>query len=324
MSEQRLRAGARRAPKNNRRLRGKVGDELAAAFDPNVPFSKKPNARYAPAEFYSAMSGAASIGVSVYGYAAAARRQKTASQGLAKGHRRAPSGEWMCNICQRIDPEALTRAFEEKVASHVGRLQSLGLMRGKTVDIATGMHLREHWHTEHGADLVRSKSGGKTGLFARYVTAQCVWSGEQLTPGAMQMPALEETADFVDRVVSACRKAGAKVGTVMLDRGLFSTGVIRALKGMGAGYLMLCVNTANVVGAIREFGRGERASVSGFRIAKTPENYEEYTMIITGRKRRKRGRDGPEGRYIAFATNRPGIGTDRYAERQMMETRHDP
>ena len=47
-------------------------------------------------------------------------------------------------------------------------------------------------------------------------------------------------------------------------------------------------------------------------------------MIITVRKKQKRkkkkGEPKPEERYIAFATNRPKICTDRYAERWMIET----
>ena len=108
----------------------------------------------------------------------------------------------------------------------------------------------------------------------------------------MHMPALEETSDYVRRVVSACRGAGAEVGTVMLDRGFFSTEVIRALGELGAGYLMPCVNTTNVIAAIREFDRGERAAVSRFRIAKSENDYEEYTMIITGRKKQRRKKKG--------------------------------
>ena len=324
MSGRQLPAGARRAIGNDPRLRGMVMGELAAVFDPSVPFSGRPNAQYGAAEFHSIMMGAAALGTSVYGYAAAARRWKTASRGLARGHRRAPSGEWMCDICLRIDPEALTRQFEEKVASHVERLRSLGQLRGKTVDIAIDMHLICHRHKDHGADLVRSKSKRKVDLFARYVTAQCVAPGAQLALGGLHVPALEETADYVRRAVSACRRAGAEVGAVMLDRGFFSTEVIRALGELGVGYLMPCVNTANVIAAIREFDRGERAAVSRFRIAKSENDCEEYDMIIAGRKKQRRKKKGgdrsPEERYTAFATNRPGISADRYAERWMIET----
>ena len=136
------------------------------------------------------------------------------------------------------------------------------------------------------------------------------------------MPALEDTADYVRRAITACRGTGAEIGTAMLDREFFSTDVIRTLGELGVGYLIPCVNTPNVVDAITEFSKGERPPVSGFRITKSKNDYAEYTMIITERKRKskKRRRAGfceeePEERYIAFATNRPGIDVDRYAER---------
>ena len=70
-----------------------------------------------------------------------------------------------------------------------------------------------------------------------------------------------------------CRRTGAKIGTVMLDREFFSTDVIRVLEDLGVDYLIPCVNTANVVKAIGEFSRGERPAVSMFRIAKSKNDY---------------------------------------------------
>ena len=88
---------------------------------------------------------------------------------------------------------------------------------------------------------------------------------------------------------------------------------------------MPCANTTSVIGAIGEHYLGTRNPVSRFRIAKSKNDYAEYTMIITERKKRKRkkrkkGEMKPEERYIAFATNRPGISADRYAKRWMIET----
>ena len=60
------------------------------------------------------------------------------------------------------------------------------------------------------------------------------------------------------KTVAMCRRTGAKVGTVMLDRKFSSTDVIRVLENLGADYLIPCANTACVVRAIEEFSRGER------------------------------------------------------------------
>ena len=157
--------------------------------------------------------------------------------------------------------------------------------------------------------------------------AQCVRPGVQLALALLHMPALEDTADYVRRAIAMCRRTGAEIGTVMLDREFFSTDVIRTLEKLGVGYLIPCVNTPNVVKAITEFSKGELPPVSGFRITKSKNDYAEYTMIITERKRRSKKKrkvesceEKPEELYVAFATNRPGIDVDRYTERWMIET----
>ena len=149
----------------------------------------------------------------------------------------------------------------------------------------------------------------------------------QMVLALLHMPALEDTACYVRKTISMCRKTGAKIGTVMLDREFFSTDVIRVLEDLGVDYLIPCVNTAGVVMAIEEFSRGERPAVSVFRIAKSKNDYVEYTMHITGRKKKSKKKskskscvEKPEEKYIAFATNRPDIDLKRYSERWMIET----
>ena len=77
---------------NNSRQRASVMNDVEDVFDPNIPFSKKPNARYGPAVFHAIMMGAAALGVSIFGYTEATRRWTTASCMLARGHREAPYG----------------------------------------------------------------------------------------------------------------------------------------------------------------------------------------------------------------------------------------
>ena len=174
---------------------------------------------------------------------------------------------------------------------------------------------------------MRSKSKGKTGSFERYIAAQCIKPGMQMALALLHMPALEDTACYVRKAIAMCRRTGAKIGTVMLDREFFSTDVIRVLENLGADYLIPCVNTANVIRASEEFSGGERSAVSVFRIAKSKNDYVEYVMHITGRKKKSKKKskselcvEKPGEKYIAFATNRPDIDLKRYSERWMIET----
>ena len=315
---------------NNPQQRASVMNDVEGVFNPNIPFSKKPNARYGPAVFHAIMMGAAALGASIFGYTAAVRRWTTASCMLARGHRESPCGEWITNICLRVDPYGMAKSLEKAMSANLERLQSLGLLSGKRIDIAIDMHLIRRWDRKHGAELVRSKSKGKTGSFERYIAAQCIKPGMQMVLALLHMPALEDTACYVRKTISMCRRTGAKIGTVMLDREFFSTDVIRVLENLGVDYLIPCVNTANVVKAIEEFSRGERPAVSVFRIAKSKNDYVEYIMHITDRtkkskKSKKKSKSEscvkkPEEKYIAFATNRSDIDVKCYSERWMIET----
>ena len=319
---------------NNPQQRASVMNDVEGVFNPNIPFSKKPNARYGPAVFHAIMMGAAALGASIFGYTAAVRRWTTASCMLARGHRESPCGEWISNICLRVDPYGMAKSLEKAMSANLERLQSLGLLSGKRIDIAIDMHLIPRWDRKHGAELVRSKSKGKTGSFERYIAAQCIKPGMQMVLALLHMPALEDTACYVRKTISMCRRTGAKIGTVMLDREFFSTDVIRVLGDLGVDYLIPCVNTANVVKAIEEFSMGERSAISVFRIAKSKNDYVEYIMHITDRtkksrkskkKSKKKSKSEscvkkPEEKYIAFATNRPDIDVKRYSEGWMIET----
>ena len=128
---------------NNSRQRASVMKDVEDVFNPHIPFSKKPNARYGPAIFHAIMMGAAALGVSIFGYTAATRRWKTASYMLARGHREAPCGEWISNICLRVDPYGMAKSLEKVMAANLERLQSLRLLSGKRIDIAIDIYVNQ-------------------------------------------------------------------------------------------------------------------------------------------------------------------------------------
>ena len=77
---------------NSSRQRASVMKDVEDTFNPNISFSKKPNARYGPAVFHAIMMGAAILGVSIFGSTAAVRRWTTASYMLAGDHSETPCG----------------------------------------------------------------------------------------------------------------------------------------------------------------------------------------------------------------------------------------
>ena len=128
---------------NDPRQCASVMKDVEDVFNPHIPFSKKPNARYGPAIFHAIMMGAAALGVSIFGYTAATRRWKTASYMLARGHREAPCGEWISNICLRVDPYGMAKSLEKVMAANLERLQSLRLLSGKRIDIAIDIYVNQ-------------------------------------------------------------------------------------------------------------------------------------------------------------------------------------
>ncbi len=311
-----------RTLQNNPRVRQDTISDAARVFDSSLPVSKKPNAAYGADDFHRIMVMAAVLGISIGGYAAAVRRIVTVVQGLGRSHRCAPCSEWMRDICSRIDSKSLMQSFNEMISMQVSQLEDLGMLGNRRMNVAIDMHLIPRWDRKHGAELVRSKAKRGTHLFERYITVQCVTRRIQLTLGAHPMPALTDTADFVRKTIDSCLEKKVRIGIAMLDREFFSTDVIRTIDGMGIRYLMPCINTASVTCAIEEFACGRRLAASRFRITKSKHDYAEYTMIITKRTRkRKTGKpEKPEEKYIAFATNMPGINVDYYARRWMIET----
>ena len=311
-----------RAMKNDPRTGRSVMDEAAGVAGPAVPVARKPNASYGMADFHGIMIAACVLGVSAFGYAAAVRRIVTDRRKLDRSHRMHPCGEWIRRVIAGADARRLAESFARKISAQLAALEELGMLSGR-MDVAIDMHLIPRWDAVKTGELVRSKAKRGTTWFERYVTVQCVKAGSQITVAAAHMPALSGTAAFVDGVVRACRKGGANIGTVLLDREFFSVGVIGALERAGVGYLMPCPNTEGVVMAIREFAAGERPAVSTHVIRRSGNEYAAYTMIITRRRRRKSKKQAPanpEDVYIAFATNRPGINLEKYARRWMIET----
>ena len=74
------------------------------------------------------------------------------------------------------------------------------------------------------------------------------------------MSALEDTAEFVRKIIESATKAGARIDTTMMDREFFSAGVMAAIDAMGIGYLVPRRNTDTVVCALGEFAAGAAAS----------------------------------------------------------------
>ena len=193
------------------------------------------------------------------------------------------------------------------------------------MDLAIDMHLIPRWDGKKTADLTRSKMKSGTTWFERYITAQCVKAGSQITVAAAHMPALSDTAGFVEKVIGQCAKGGVRIRTILLDREVL---LGRGHRGAGAGRRRLPdalpQHRTGWSGPSANSPRAGGRAVSTHAIRRSRNEYITYTMIIAKRRRRKSKKQAsasnPEDVYIAFATNRPGIHLEKYARRWMIET----
>lgn len=190
------------------------------------------------------------------------------------------------------------------------------------------MHLISQYDKKYGSELVRSKSKNGTHVFERYITIQCVDNKRRLVLEIAHMPALEDTANFVRKIIKSVIRAGANIETVLLDREFFSAKVMAEIDGMRVGYRVLRKNIDTVVDVLREFVKGrcngvsESIIIGGNNAMSTP-----YTMLITERTKKIKTNAGqdefePHQRYIGFVTNRPSIDPKMYKSRWGIETEY--
>ncbi len=124
------------------------------------------------------------------------------------------------------------------------------ITRGQKLDAAIDMHLIPRYDKKYGGELVRSRKKGGTHVFERYITIQCIAEHCCLVLGVLQMPALEDTARFVRKIIHSARRTGADLGVVMPGREFFSAAAISELDAAGVRCIIPCKNTDVVVATI--------------------------------------------------------------------------
>ena len=245
---------------------------------------------------------------------------------LAEAEAAMPCGEWQRRHLVRIRPGTALAAFGEALDANLDLLRDRGLLPGR-LDVAIDMHLIPRYDRERGPELHRSKSKNGTQWFERYFTIQSVTPGVRLVLGALPMPALEDNADYLRKLITICRGHGVGIGVLMADREFFDTSVMRALTDESIDYVIPCRNTTTVVEEINRFAAGMRGSRSEVAIS-DGRDCVTYTGVIAVRRRRADGGGGDRGdpdlppheRYIMFATNNPDLDVEEYSRRWGIET----
>ena len=293
-----------------------------------LPVSHAPNAVFTEGHLNDGLLLGGVFSSSSSGRADSARRahNRIIGRRLAEAEAAMPCGEWQRKHLANIRPGTALAAFREELDANLDLLRDLGLLPGR-LDVAIDMHLIPRYDKERGPELHKSRWKDGTQWFERYFTIQSVTPGVRLTLGALPMPALEDSADYLRKLVTICRGHGVGIGVLMADREFFDTSVMRTLTDEGIDYIIPCRNTTTVVEEINRFAAGMRGSRAEVVIS-DGRDCVTYTGVIAGRKKRTGGggRDcddpdlPPHERYIMFATNNPNLDIEEYSRRWGIET----
>ena len=286
---------------------------------PCIHTSDRYNAIFGLDDFNKTIIHACSQKGQISGCAESARIIRSADNGT-----RTPSDQWFLKIAKRTNSDEILSCFSNLAASNLQELFNLGIYKpDQPLDLAIDAHLISRYDKNFGVELVRSKPKNGTSVFERYVTIQCVTKNNRLTLGITYMPALEDMADFVRKLIDFVHQLGVKIGTLMMDREFFASSVMGALEDFGVTYLIPCKDTPGVIPRLAEFDAGKRAKISDSEISGVAGTIP-YTMIVTKRKKPKKPKKGkellPHEKYIGFATNKPDLDVEEYARRWGIET----
>lgn len=235
-------------------------------------------------------------------------------------HNRKPSGEWIHQTASKAKATDIYDCFADTVSHSLNVLYKLkAIKRNKPIDIAIDMHLIPRYDKTIDKHITRSKPKAGTCHFERYITIQCVVPECRLVIGHLQMPATAIIEVFVRKIIDFVQDIGIRLGTVMLDREFFTSGVIKTLDELNIKYLIPCVNTSSVKKAIEEFATSKRPRVSKF-VIKGTNTSAPYWITITKRTKSRKKSKSIHDEYIGFATNDPKINPNKYYRRWGIET----
>ncbi len=140
---------------------------------------------------------------------------------------RNPTDEWIRGVAVRSEPGQILDCLAGTVCRQLEQSREMKLIKeGQKLDMAIDMHLIPRYDKKHGKELVHSKKKNGTHVFERYITMQCIVAHCRLVLPVLYMPALEDTADFVRKIIDSAHLAGTEPAVVMLDREFFSASVI--------------------------------------------------------------------------------------------------
>lgn len=302
--------------KNNPNMR-RHAYEVGGAIEKMVHPRSGSNSIYGIDDLNAGMVRASTMNVSVGGCANSAR--VVVGQNDDGPNRASPCDRWFADALARADTDDIINYFAESASENLRMIAKQRKTHKRGLTLAVDTHLIPRYDRKPGPELTRSRQKSGTTRFERYMSVQCVYDGMHLVLAFVQLDGLESMYHAAERLFNILQKNKIHIRLALFDRGFFSTGMLELLNKMGIPYLMPCVNTHGVVGALNEFAEFERMGVSVNMLDGSGRRIP-YILIITKRRGSKKSSGEPKEEFIGFATNVPDIDISEYDERWMIET----
>ncbi len=286
-------------------------------------FSDAPNAKYGARNLVGCILEAAT-GKGNMACAAEARRE--AQEATCTAVADMPSGEWVRLAMRGVTPGMAVGALYAQICYVLAEMRRVGKIDDE-LDVAIDFHNIRRFDKKPGPELVRGgdKASKSKAFYETYCTIQCLVDGQRLTLGMFPYTSADSHAVAVRALLASCREHGVRLGKVMMDREFFSQSMVSLLQESGVKWLMPCPNTPYVIRALADFEAGRRERASDAVITSSGGLKCPYTMVVTERRsgsKKDDWRKEPHEKYIAFATNDPGIDVDKYSKRWGIETNY--
>jgi len=164
-----------------------------------------------------------------------------------------PQADTVLLRLKKIPFEQVQQGFDSLIEHHVKLARQLNFLSGK-VWIAIDGHDRE-FYGEPNSFTRGSKFKNGTSTFYSYMTASVVKDACRLVIAQLPYLPLDEPTQTTEKLLAVCSKH-VHVGLLLLDRGFYSSTIVRMLKNKGLTYIMPAVkhkNIEKIIAGIRKF-----------------------------------------------------------------------
>ena len=196
--------------------------------------------------------------------------------------------------------EQLEAQINQALLSRIPR----GLKKG-CLKIAIDLNLIPYYGQPTEEELpyiYRSQAKSGTCSFYAYATLYTLTKGKRVTLAVRGVRWLDTSVAIITYLLAELSELKIKVKKLYLDRGFFSTPVIRWLQALGIPFMMPAIRRGKL-GGIKQFLKGKSSYKTTYTMTRGKDDSVTFDLwIICKYKKGKRGKHGVE--YLAYVVNK--------------------